>query len=285
MYVNYTNNRMIANVGYQDKSKRNFDQGSIIPMKSVHRPISIATGGITYLYTDIDGSQIGSGQRGSGFETVSDGMVNLNTIYDAFTQLKTMAKSNISQEIQSGVRNKLGKWQNKNHPNFRPGFPGELHMINSKGVSYNFVGPGTHIKKRLARGDPPLDGPTGLDSCARIHDIKYHNAFTKNDVREADNKFIECVKNSSAGNVSKRLIRGIIGAKMFGENTGLTNINTFTDLPNLNKTGDDIDHIGTGNQNITVSGQDPNEIGSKIVQRKRKKKKDPAANLRKKLLK
>ena len=39
--------------------------------------------------------------------------------------------------------------------------------------SYQYMGPGTHLEKRLARGDP---GINRLDRIAKVHDIDYGKA-------------------------------------------------------------------------------------------------------------
>ena len=44
----------------------------------------------------------------------------------------------------------------------------EFHWPN-----YHYMGPGTHLKKRLARGD---QGINGLDRIAKAHDIDYDRA-------------------------------------------------------------------------------------------------------------
>lgn len=56
--------------------------------------------------------------------------------------------------------------------------PIELHI-----PSYNFCGPGTKLKKRLARGDKPINR---VDAISLTHDIAYGNANDSNDILLAD---------------------------------------------------------------------------------------------------
>ena len=50
---------------------------------------------------------------------------------------------------------------------------------------YQYMGPGTHLKKRLARGDK---GINRLDKIAKIHDIDYSRAKNLQDKWAADRK-------------------------------------------------------------------------------------------------
>ena len=52
---------------------------------------------------------------------------------------------------------------------------------------YQYMGPGTHLKKRLARGDP---GINRLDRITKAHDIDYDKAKDLKDKWEADRKMI-----------------------------------------------------------------------------------------------
>jgi hypothetical protein len=55
-----------------------------------------------------------------------------------------------------------------------PGYPGELHaplILESGKIGIaNYAGAGTHVVKRLIRGDPPR---TLVDKVAKRHDIDY----------------------------------------------------------------------------------------------------------------
>ena len=52
---------------------------------------------------------------------------------------------------------------------------------------YQYMGPGTHLEKRLARGDP---GINRLDRIAKTHDIDYGKAKNLKDKWAADSKMI-----------------------------------------------------------------------------------------------
>ena len=59
----------------------------------------------------------------------------------------------------------------------------------------NYMGPGTHLKERLARGDPPR---TMEDRVAQAHDIRYALAKSQKDVAAADRKMIAKLKRMKA---------------------------------------------------------------------------------------
>ncbi len=90
---------------------------------------------------------------------------------------------------------------------------------------YRFLGPGTHLKKRLARGEK---GINSLDEAARQHDLAYEKYLGTNGsihdpqkIREADielnNKATSIYKDSSKG-INERLA-AYIASKMMGVKT------------------------------------------------------------------
>lgn len=264
MYSNYNNRRLVNNMGYQHRPTQYYDAIYVQPKRSVHSMELLNNRRVDYINSNVDGVMVGSG----------DSTVKTHTLYQAFKRLKALSNSQFSKDLESQVRNKFGKWQNDSNPNWRSGFPGERHLITKKGVSYNYAGPGTRLNERLARGDPPLDGPGGIDACAKTHDIAYANAQTIGDVRKADLVLDSCVKRSSGHLISKALVRGLMKAKMLGEDLSLIKPENITDLPNLGKTGDNYNPV-------TGSG---GPIVSFAPKPKRKKKKDPAKRLRKLIL-
>ena len=56
---------------------------------------------------------------------------------------------------------------------------------------YQYMGPGTHLKKRLQRGDP---GINRLDRIAKQHDIDYSRAKTLKDKHVANRKMIHAIE-------------------------------------------------------------------------------------------
>ena len=56
----------------------------------------------------------------------------------------------------------------------------------------HYMGPGTHLKKRLARGDP---GINRLDRITKQHDIDYFKAKNLRDKWKADTKMIKSIEN------------------------------------------------------------------------------------------
>ena len=64
---------------------------------------------------------------------------------------------------------------------------GELHMRTPTGKKYNYCGPGTKLKERLASNDPKYRDPiNNLDSICQKHDIDYSNAKSLADKHKAD---------------------------------------------------------------------------------------------------
>ena len=57
---------------------------------------------------------------------------------------------------------------------------------------YQYMGPGTHLEKRLKRGDP---GINRLDRIAKQHDIDYSHARNLQDKWKADDKMIRAITN------------------------------------------------------------------------------------------
>ena len=65
-------------------------------------------------------------------------------------------------------------------------------LLNKTGMEfhwpgYQYMGPGTYLKKRLARGDP---GINRLDRIAKAHDIDYDKARNLQDKWVSDRKMI-----------------------------------------------------------------------------------------------
>lgn len=77
---------------------------------------------------------------------------------------------------------------------------------------YQYMGPGTHLKKRLARGDP---GINRLDRIAKQHDIDYDKAKSLKDKHAADKKMIEKIKNLPGKKTwTEAIVKNIMHAKV-----------------------------------------------------------------------
>ena len=63
---------------------------------------------------------------------------------------------------------------------------------------YQYMGPGTHLEKRLARGDP---GINRLDWIAKAHDIDYGKANDLKDKWAADGKMIGKINFFTGGSM------------------------------------------------------------------------------------
>ena len=123
--------------------------------------------------------------------------------------------------------------------NARPGFAGERHMIlqleNGKSGVANYMGPGTQVEKRLARGDP---GRTPADTVAKRHDIDYalaqgarSTAGQFKQTRAADNRMINSLQKikSNRGDAALNIQAGLrlIQAKKLGEDAGVLSKGKF----------------------------------------------------------
>ena len=73
------------------------------------------------------------------------------------------------------------------------------------------MGPGTKLKKRLARGDP---GINRLDRLAKQHDIDYSKAKSLQDKWKADTKMIKAIDNlPGRKTMTERIVKRIMQAK------------------------------------------------------------------------
>ena len=85
----------------------------------------------------------------------------------------------------------------------------EIHPFSlSKRKRYQYLGPGTFLKKRLARGDP---GINRLDRIAKQHDIDYSKPKNIRDKWKADLKMVNAVdalpgKKSTMEKLSRNII-------------------------------------------------------------------------------
>ena len=73
------------------------------------------------------------------------------------------------------------------------------------------MGPGTHLKKRLKRGDP---GINRLDRIAKQHDIDYSKSANLQDKWKADAKMIRAIdKLPGRKTMTERIVKKIMQAK------------------------------------------------------------------------
>ena len=76
---------------------------------------------------------------------------------------------------------------------------------------YQYMGPGTKLKKRLARGDP---GINRLDRISKQHDIDYSKATNLQDKWKADTKMIKAIdKLPGSKTMTERIVKRIMQAK------------------------------------------------------------------------
>ena len=104
------------------------------------------------------------------------------------------------------------------------------NLLNKTGIEfhwpgYQYMGPGTNLKKRLARGDP---GINRLDRVAKAHDIDYDKAKNLKDKWDADRKMIAKIdKLSGRKTLTERIVRRIMNTKLrLGMQTKSPYVNT-----------------------------------------------------------
>ena len=77
---------------------------------------------------------------------------------------------------------------------------------------YQYMGPGTHLEKRLKRGDP---GINRLDRIIKIHDIDYSKARSLKAKHKADRKMIKSIdKLPGKKTTTERIVKNIMKAKL-----------------------------------------------------------------------
>ena len=83
---------------------------------------------------------------------------------------------------------------------------------------YQYMGPGTRLKKRLKRGEKRLKrgdpGINRLDRIAKQHDIDYSHAKNLQDKWKADAKMINAIdKLPGSKTLTERIVKRIMQAK------------------------------------------------------------------------
>ena len=77
---------------------------------------------------------------------------------------------------------------------------------------YQYMGPGTHLEKRLKRGNP---GINRLDRISKIHDIDYSRARSLKAKLKADRKMIKSIdKLPGKKTKAERVVKTIMKAKL-----------------------------------------------------------------------
>ena len=90
-------------------------------------------------------------------------------------------------------------------------------LLNKTGMEfhwpdYQYMGPGTHVKNRLARGDP---GISRLDRIAKAHDMEYDKARNLQDKWVGDRKMIAKIDQlPGRKTLMERIVRYIMKAKL-----------------------------------------------------------------------
>lgn len=114
-------------------------------------------------------------------------------------------------------RNNKKKQKRGRRRNHRGGAFDIQKMLSKTGMEfhwpgYQYMGPGTHLKKRLARGDP---GINRLDRIAKQHDIDYSQSKNLQDKHVADHKMINKIKTLPGKKTStEKVVQKIMETKL-----------------------------------------------------------------------
>ncbi len=132
------------------------------------------------------------------------------------------------------INNRFGS---TNNPNFQPALPGEdpLHA-----PSYNYLGPGSDVNRRIAMGVKPVNE---TDRAAMRHDLEYSaiqssfrngkitRAEAENLTRMSDNKLQKALSEVKPATTGETVINKVanvaIGAKKLGEDVGILDKGEF----------------------------------------------------------
>ena len=77
---------------------------------------------------------------------------------------------------------------------------------------YQYMGPGTHLEKRLKRSDP---GINRLDRISKTHDIDYSHARSLRDKHKADRKMIKSIEKLPGKKTkTERIVKTVMKAKV-----------------------------------------------------------------------
>ena len=120
---------------------------------------------------------------------------------------------------QTRRKRSTSKTKPRRSPRLHPQKGGALdiqNLLSKTGVEfhwpgYQYMGPGTHLKKRLARGDP---GINRLDKLAKQHDIDYSHSKNLRDKWKADRKMIKGIEKFKTNNWTESVVKNIMKAKV-----------------------------------------------------------------------
>lgn len=162
---------------------------------------------------------------GQAINFISEGSVLKEGVSDILEAGQELAFGPIGTYLSNVASEKFNK-----NPNYRQGFPGEKHALIDTpwGLTRaSYLGPGTNLLARLERGDPPVDGPDGLDALAKVHDIAYGLARTAEDVRKADDDFLDGLAHVTSSTKMKSFVMGLFKAKKLAEDVGFLDPSKF----------------------------------------------------------
>jgi hypothetical protein len=163
---------------------------------------------------------------GSFMDTLKNVYDAGKSIYDKVAQASDIYASGPATVLKNIIPN--------SDDNARPQFEGERHAIlrlpNGRTGFGNYIGPGTRVAERIARGDPPR---TEIDKVAQMHDIRYSLAKNTDDIRKADNAMLKKVeeiqKNKTDSLMNIYQAKAIYG-KVLGEDLGLLKKGSFSSV-------------------------------------------------------
>ena len=113
-------------------------------------------------------------------------------------------------------RTQRRKGQKRRRQSQRGGKVDIQNLLSKTGIEfhwpgYQYLGPGTKLEKRLARGDP---GINRLDKLAKQHDIDYSRAKNLRDKHKADRKMVKEINKFKNKRIPERITKRIMQGKL-----------------------------------------------------------------------
>ena len=158
-------------------------------------------------------------------------------------------------------------------------YKGEKHAVqqlpNGQFVRGSYIGPGTHVIERIRNGSVPV---SMTDKVAQAHDLRYSLANDESDIRNADIRMMNKLKNMKANkqDTSLNINQGLYGikAKVVLEDLGVPKT-AFTTFGRKGQRQEDIEMLEKKEKDLSQQG-----FGKRKKNKKNKnKKKRPAMAL------
>lgn len=106
-------------------------------------------------------------------------------------------KTKLNKKIGCGIYDKSVNYLLKPEIKLKDGEKHAIMYNNGKFIPANYSGPGTDIITRLKKNIKPIND---IDKTAQAHDIRYSLSKNTNDIKNADNKMVNKIKDLRKNN-------------------------------------------------------------------------------------